>query len=84
MDIVFSGHNHQLELLQESGVTYVACGAFGGKPDAPTAFLSPASQWYAAGPYAFADVTIKGTEADISFRNPSGEVLASMIIQMNR
>ncbi|MFC2022599.1 metallophosphoesterase [Chloroflexota bacterium] len=84
VDIVFSGHNHQLEVLQESGVTYVVCGAFGGKPDAPTSFLSPASQWYAAGPYAFADVTIKGTVADISFRDPSGEVLASLIIQMNR
>ncbi len=33
VNLVFSGHNHLLELLQKNNVTYVICGAFGGLPD---------------------------------------------------
>jgi UDP-2,3-diacylglucosamine pyrophosphatase LpxH len=80
VNIVFSGHDHQLELLQKSGVTYIICGGFGGAPDPVRTYTSPASLWYAAGAYGFADVNIDDTEARISFRDPSGSVLESFTV----
>jgi UDP-2,3-diacylglucosamine pyrophosphatase LpxH len=80
VDLVFSGHEHQLELLQKSGVTYVICGGFGGALDPIRTYISPASLWYAGETYGFADVTINESEARIFFRDPSGAVLESFTI----
>ena len=80
VDLVFSGHNHLLELLQKSGVTYVICGGFGGKPDPIRTYISPASLWYAGETYGFTDVTVNDTEARILFRDPSGSILESFTV----
>ena len=80
VDMVFSGHDHQLELLQKSGVSYVICGAFGGLPDQERQYVSPESVWYAGNDYAFMDVTINGSNANLIFRDPDGNEINSFVI----
>ena len=80
VDMVFSGHAHQLELLQKSGVTYVVCGTFGGALESEREYTSPASVWYSVKNYAFVDVTIDGTEANLIFRDSSYAVLNSFTV----
>lgn len=80
VDMVFSGHNHYLEFLQHSGVNYVICGGFGGKPDPPETYLSPSSIWLKADQSGFADVNINGNEATLNFRDPDSNVLKSFTI----
>jgi UDP-2,3-diacylglucosamine pyrophosphatase LpxH len=80
VDIVFSGHAHQLELLKKSGVSYVICGGFGGMLDTERQYVSPDSLWYAGGDYAFMDVTITGTNANLIFRDPDGNAINSFVV----
>jgi UDP-2,3-diacylglucosamine pyrophosphatase LpxH len=70
VDLVCSGHNHHMELLQKSGVTYAICGAFAGHPDSERTYTSPYSLWYEHGEHGFMDITIDGDEATIVFRAP--------------
>ena len=80
VDMVFSGHAHQLELLQKSGISYVICGSFGGIPDTERQYVSPESVWYASSDYAFMDVTINGANANLVFRDPDGNAIYSYIV----
>ncbi len=70
VDMVVSGHNHFLEVLKESEVTYFICGAFGGPPMPERTYVSPQSIWDKQGAYAFMDVTIDAQAAKIVFRDP--------------
>ena len=70
VDMVISGHNHLIEILQKSEVTYFICGAFGGPPLSERTYISPQSIWYKSGAYAFMDVTIDAQAATIIFRDP--------------
>jgi len=79
VDLVFSGHAHQLELLQRNGVTFVICGAFGGIPDPPRTYISPASIWYAQGQYGYVDVTL-GPSAEVIFRDADGKTLKALTV----
>lgn len=83
VDLVFSGHNHRLELLEESGVTYVVCGSFGGHPDPEPTYVSPASIWGASGATAFVDVTLNGGECELVFRDAGDEVLHETSLTRN-
>ena len=80
VDIVFSGHNHYLEFLQHSGVSYVISGAFGGKLDPAATYISPSSIWYQSGQFGFADVDITGNQATLNFRDPDSSILKSFTI----
>lgn len=75
VDLVFSGHDHHLELLQNLGVTYVICGAFGGLPDPERTYTSPSSLWYISGQYGFVDVTLNGNQCSLVFRDSGFGVL---------
>ncbi len=81
VDMVFSGHNHYMELLQHSGVTYVIDGAFGGKPDPPPIYISPASLWRLQGQTGFVDVAIQGNDATLNFRDYNSNILKSFTIE---
>jgi predicted phosphodiesterase len=83
VDIVFSGHIHQMELLEQSNVTYVICSGLGGLPDPERAYLSPASQWYVSGEYGYADVTIDGDVAEIIFRDPENAEIKRVTVSRN-
>jgi predicted MPP superfamily phosphohydrolase len=80
VDMVFSGHNHYLEFLQHSGVSYVVCGGFGGELDPPATYLSPSSVWLQAGQFGFVDVNINANEATLNFRDPASNVLKGFTI----
>ncbi len=80
VDLVLSGHDHQMELLQQNGVTYAICGAFGGLPDAPRTYTSPASLWYVNGAYGFVDVSISGNQCNVTFRSSDNAVLKTFVI----
>ena len=80
VDIVFSGHNHQMEVLEKSGVTYVLSSPFGGVAENTRTYISPYSLWYQSGQHGFADMTIAGDEAVIIFRTPEGDELYRHIL----
>jgi hypothetical protein len=69
VNLVFSGHNHYTEWLQKNNVNYSIAGSFGGHPNPPQTYTSPASLWYQSGLYAFVDVTINPESAIITFRD---------------
>jgi UDP-2,3-diacylglucosamine pyrophosphatase LpxH len=81
VDIVFSGHNHYMELLRHSSVTYVICGAFGGMPDPAPAYNSPASIWQLTGQTGYLDVDIHDNEAILNFRDYDSNILESYTVQ---
>ena len=83
VDMVFSGHAHQMELLQKSGISYVIAGTFGGALDPQRTYISPESVWYSSTNYGFADVTINGDNAKLIFRDPDGNAINSFVIPKN-
>jgi len=80
VNLVFSGHNHYLELLQHSGVNYVICGGFGGKPDPTPTYVSPSSIWLKQGQAGFVDVKIDGNLAILNFRDPDSNILKTFTL----
>ncbi len=80
VDLVFSGHAHQMELLQKSGVTYVIAGAFGGLPDPPRHYTSPQSIWYSPGNYGYVDVTVDNSAATVLFKDSNGAILERAVV----
>ncbi len=75
IDLVFSGHNHHMETLNNSGVVYNIIGTFGGHLD-PNYTTKPVygegtgSLWYLSGQHGYLDVEINGTDATLTFRSP--------------
>ncbi len=84
VDLVVSGHDHDLEFLQHNGVSYAVVGAMGGKLDPRASHLSPASIWYAPQQYGFLDVRVLPTTMELIFRDPDGQELRSFEIGQNR
>ena len=80
VDMVFSGHNHYMEFLQHSGVSYVIDGAFGGAPDPPPTYISPDSLWRLQGQIGYVDVTVQGNTATLNFRDYNSNILKSFTI----
>ena len=85
VDLVFSGHNHHMEYLNNSGVMYNIIGGFGGHldPDYATKDVGEAGEgsiWYHSGQHGYLDVEINGTSADITFRTPEYAVVNSYSI----
>ncbi len=80
VNLVLSGHNHQMEWLQHNGVSYAICGAFGGLPDVARTYTSPASLWYLNGADGFLDVTIKGDTCTVTFRDPGNAAIKTFSI----
>ena len=80
VDLVFSGHNHHMETLNNSGIVYNIVGSFGGHldPDYHTETQGQegtGSLWYLSGQHGFLDVEINGTIATLTFRTPEYTVL---------
>ena len=75
VDMVFSGHNHHLEVLNVSGICYNIIGGLGGHLDSMRDQAGTGSLWYQQGQYGFADVDISGNTATITYRDPDFNVL---------
>jgi predicted phosphodiesterase len=82
-DLVCSGHVHSEEMLEENGVKYAVCGAFGGLPDPGRTYTSPASVWYSDGQYAFLDVSVEEDQCTLTFRDCKFEALYAVTIDKN-
>jgi len=80
VDMVFSGHNHNMELLRHSGVTYALCGAFGGVPDPAPTYISPESVWQKSGQTGYMDITLNGNEATLNFRSFDSSILQTFTV----
>jgi UDP-2,3-diacylglucosamine pyrophosphatase LpxH len=85
VDLVFSGHNHHMEYLNNSGVVYNIIGAFGGILDhdyttKEVGQEGTGSLWYLSGQHGYLDVEINGNVADIAFRTPEYVVMESYSI----
>jgi len=56
VDLVVSGHNHTMELIENDSIYYAIIGSFGGLPDPEKTFTSKGSLWYKSGLYGYLDV----------------------------
>jgi len=83
VDMVFSGHLHQMESLEHSGVNYFICGAFGGYPEPEPTYTSSSSIWYGGGGYGFIDASIHENTAEIIFRDAENNILHSQAVNNN-
>jgi acid phosphatase type 7 len=84
VDLVISGHDHDLEFLQKNGVSYAVVGGLGAPLSPVATYKSPASVWYAPQQFGFLDVTIHPTTIDLHFRDPNGNELKSFSIGQNQ
>ncbi|MCR4393939.1 MAG: metallophosphoesterase, partial [Dehalococcoidales bacterium] len=83
VNLVFSGHNHQLELLHRNGVNYIICGGMGGVLDPEKSYQSPASLWYASQKYGFVTVELFQDQAKVTFRNPDYTAIQDFSISLD-
>jgi acid phosphatase type 7 len=84
VDLVISGHDHDLEFLQKNGVNYAVVGGLGAPLSPVATYKSPASVWYAPQQYGFLDVTIHPASIDLHFRDPDGNELKAFSIGKNQ
>lgn len=85
VDLMISGHQHSMELMENNGVYYALVGPFGGPLfnhyDTPT----KAKQLYYNGDtYGFSSIEIEGNETTISFRDVYGNKLYSHTIKTDK
>lgn len=83
VDLVLSGHKHQIEVLENNDLTYVVMGAFGGQlsSNAGQMHMSPASIWFKPLQYGFVDVSIQGNHGVLKIRNPENRIMYSLNIR---
>ncbi len=80
VDMVFSGHNHQMEHITNKGIDYFITGVFGSHLDEDREFTSEGSQWYNNKTHGYVDLAVGETSATVTFLNPDGEGLYSYVL----
>lgn len=81
IDMVFSGHNHIFEVLENNGVYYNIIGGLGGHPDRyyndDDIIGQPGtgSIYYSTDIFGFLEVDIQGDDAYLAFRTPENQVV---------
>ncbi|HOX16906.1 MAG TPA: metallophosphoesterase family protein [Spirochaetales bacterium] len=81
VELMISGHNHYLELLESNGVSYALVGALGGKPDPEPTHRSPASKWIAVGEFGWLDVDASAAGLALTFRDRNGTALRELFVE---
>lgn len=83
VDLVISGHNHLMEMLEKDGVHYAVIGAMGGKLD-PLEYDSPYSLWCNNSDFGFIDLDLSGEdEIGVVFKKSDGEELWNCSVASN-
>jgi UDP-2,3-diacylglucosamine pyrophosphatase LpxH len=77
VDLVFSGHDHQMEHISADGIDYVIIGALGGKPDRQPTFISEGSQFLRFGTFGYARLSIEKQGFTVRFIDEYGNELYS-------
>ncbi len=75
VDLVFSGHDHQMEHIHRDGIDYLITGAFGGVKDKQPTFISEGSQYRNFFDSGFADLQIAEDSLTVIFRDTTGDPL---------
>ncbi|MGV9200369.1 MAG: metallophosphoesterase family protein [Promethearchaeia archaeon] len=85
VDLVFSGHNHQVEVLESKGIHYQIVGAAGAVPDKKAEIKSETSKWYMNieddSQFGFFELDINGNNATLNYRNKEFESLYNITIE---
>ncbi|MFO8018081.1 MAG: metallophosphoesterase [Promethearchaeia archaeon] len=85
VDLVFSGHNHHVEVLEKEGIYYQIVGAAGAVPDPKADTISDASEWYmnieTDSEFGFFEVDIDGNNATLNYRNKNYDSLYNITIE---
>jgi acid phosphatase type 7 len=84
VDLVLSGHNHEIELLRKSGITYAVTGAFGGKPEPAPTHVSPESIWRTPVHYGLLDVSVDGGRLDLVVRDADFKAIHAITLAKPR
>ncbi|WP_457557460.1 metallophosphoesterase [Candidatus Harpocratesius sp.] len=80
VDMVFSGHDHQMEHIDQEGVNYFIVGAMGGPHDLDPTYYSPNSMFFDNTHFGFADVQFNNGNVTVSFRTPENVLLYNVTI----
>lgn len=84
VDLVISGHNHLMEVLEKDGVTYAIIGAMGGALD-PIEYTSPYSVWLNNTDHGYMDMDLSAKdEINFDIKDPNGNILYSHTIKTNK
>jgi UDP-2,3-diacylglucosamine pyrophosphatase LpxH len=84
VDLVISGHNHDMELLSNQGVLYAVVGAMGGAPNPVPSYRSPVSLWFQTGIYGFLEVDIQGEEARLVYSDSEGKPMKGFVFHKSQ
>ena len=81
IDLVFGGHNHIFEVLENDGIYYNIIGGLGGHPDTyydkegVTGYPGTGSIYYSTDIFGFLEVDIQGDIANLAFRTPENQTV---------
>jgi hypothetical protein len=81
VDFVLSGHNHQLEILDNDGVNYLIAGGSGSKKEEAPQKNGLGSEWISYTEFGFVELNIiNESAAVITFRDANGNELYSKTV----
>ena len=75
VDLVLSGHNHLMNVLEKDGVTYAICGAMGGPLDIEDDYDSPYSKWEVNTKHGWLDMTLGSDKIALVYYDFAGNEL---------
>ncbi|MHA1115271.1 MAG: hypothetical protein ACTSRR_03775 [Candidatus Heimdallarchaeaceae archaeon] len=81
VDLVFSGHNHQMEHINQDGVNYFIVGTMGGILDLEPTYYTENSLFFDNTHFGFADLQFNDGNVTVSFRTPENTLLYEITIQ---
>ncbi|UJG43491.1 MAG: metallophosphoesterase [Candidatus Heimdallarchaeum endolithica] len=81
VDLVFSGHNHQMEHINQNEVNYFIVGTMGGLLDLDPTYYTENSLFFDNTHFGFADLQFNNGNVTVSFRTPENIVLYEITIQ---
>ena len=80
VDMVFSGHNHQMEHITQNGIEYFITGVFGSHLDEDREFTSEGSQWYNNKTHGYVDLAVGETAATVTFLDSNAQKLYTYVL----
>lgn len=79
-DMVISGHNHYMELIEHDNIYWVIIGAMGGKPDPDPIYISKGSKWFLKDVHGFFFIEKSNNRIILSFKDYNDNTLYSISI----
>lgn len=75
VDLVISGHNHTMELIENDSIYYSIIGSFGGLPDPDRTYTSQGSLWYQSGKFGYLKIRSFLKNFILSFYDENNKLL---------